>query len=178
MTNGYWNHQHQAHRRIVRDVHCAVVKRSMSDVVTGSCSCLATVCRRVGLDPDEQEGFEHVAAWADPAGREVPRRRRGARPASAHRQLRDGQLRGHAAPPPLEPPGEAARAGGTQWATHRRQPANKSLWDWMLSALAVHLSRVVGACTGDADIGVVTRPPRESSFGNLWLRSVRLQSRR
>ena len=41
--------------------------------------------------------------------------------------------------------------------------ANKSLWDWMLSALAVLPLRVVGALHRETrDIGAVTRPPRES----------------
>ena len=41
--------------------------------------------------------------------------------------------------------------------------ANKSLWDWLLSALAVLPLHVVGALRRETrDIGVVTRSPRES----------------
>ena len=41
--------------------------------------------------------------------------------------------------------------------------ANKSLWDWTLSALAVLPLHVVGALRRESsDIGVVTRVPRES----------------
>ena len=41
--------------------------------------------------------------------------------------------------------------------------AKGSLWDWALSALAVLPLRMVGALRRErSDIGVVTRPPRES----------------
>ena len=41
--------------------------------------------------------------------------------------------------------------------------ANRGLWDWVLSALAVLPLRMVGALRRErSDIGVVTRPPRES----------------
>ena len=41
--------------------------------------------------------------------------------------------------------------------------ANRGLWDWVLSALAVLPLRMIGALRRErSDIGVVTRPPRES----------------
>ena len=41
--------------------------------------------------------------------------------------------------------------------------ANGSLWDWVLSALAVLPLRVVGTLRRETpDIGVVTRPPRQT----------------
>ena len=57
--------------------------------------------------------------------------------------------------------------------------ANGSLWDWVLSALAVLPLRMVGALRQERlDVGVVIRPPRESLAETRAAASRRLSETR
>ena len=168
VTNDYWNHNVAFHRRIVRDT--ALRGGSALDVGCGDgllLARLATVCRRVvGLEPDEQ-----TAARARGRLKQIPQ---------AEVLLDDvmdpdlPQCIGtfetvscvatlhHL---PLEPAlvrlSQLVAPGGRLIVVGLA--ANKSLWDWTLSALAVLPLHVVGALRRESsDIGVVTRVPRES----------------
>ena len=168
VVSDYWNHNVAFHRRIVRDA--ALRGGRALDVGCGDgllLARLATVCRRaVGLETDER-----AVARA---------RRRLARTPQAEVLLDDGidldlpQRIGtfetvscvatlHHLPlelalvrlSQLVAPGGRLIVVGLA--------ANRSLWDWTLSALAVLPLHVIGALYRErSDVGVVTRVPRES----------------
>ena len=168
MAEEYWNHNVAFHRRIVRDA--ALRGGSALDVGCGDgllLERLATVCRCVvGLESDE-----HAVARARGRLKQIPQAE------VIHDDVMDPDLPQRIGTfetvscvatlhhLPLEPAlvrlRELVAPGGRLIVVGLA--ANKSLWDWLLSALAVLPLRVVGALRRETrDIGVVTRSPRES----------------
>ena len=168
MSNDYWNHNVAFHRRIVRDA--ARRGGSALDVGCGDgllLERLATVCRRVvGLDPDEQTVArargrlkqipQAEVLLDDVMDPDLPQRIGTFETVSCVATLHHLPLE-----PALARLRELVAPSGRLIVVGLA--ANKSLWDWMLSALAVLPLRVVGALHRETrDIGAVTRPPRES----------------
>ena len=168
MAEEYWNHNVAFHRRVVRDA--ALRGGSALDVGCGDgllLERLATVCRCVvGLESDE-----HAVARARGRLKQIPQAE------VIHDDVMDPDLPQRIGTfetvscvatlhhLPLEPAlvrlGELVAPGGRLIVVGLA--ANRSLWDWVLSALAVLPLRAVGALRQETpDIGVVTHPPRES----------------
>ena len=168
MTADYWNHNTAFHQEVVRDAGRRGGRALDVGCGEGLLSArLAGVCREViGIDSDER-----ALARAQRRLERTPNAR-----VLAH-DIMDPDLPGRLGAfetvtcvavlhhLPLE---EGLAALGALVAPGGRLivvglAANKSLWDWMLSALAVLPLRVVGALHRETrDIGAVTRPPRES----------------
>lgn len=168
MAGDYWNHNVAFHRRIVRDA--ALRGGNALDVGCGDgllLAHLATVCRCVvGLDPDVQvvararrrleQNPQAEVLLDDVMDPDLPQRIGTFETVSCVATLH------HL---PLEP--AMARLSELVAPSGRLivvgLAANGSLWDWVLSALAVLPLRVVGTLRRETpDIGVVTRPPRET----------------
>ena len=168
MASDYWNHNVAFHRRIVRDA--ALRGGNALDVGCGDgllLAHLATVCRCVvGLDPDVQvvararrrleQNPQAEVLLDDVMDPDLPQRIGTFETVSCVATLH------HL---PLEP--AMARLSELVAPSGRLivvgLAANGSLWDWVLSALAVLPLRVVGTLRRETpDIGVVTRPPRET----------------
>ena len=168
MTNDYWNHNGAFHRRIVRDT--ALRGGSALDVGCGDgllLARLATVCRRVvGLEPDEQAVArargrlkqipQAEVLLDDVMDPDLPQRIGTFETVSCVATLHHLPLE-----PALARLSELVAPGGRLIIVGLA--ANRGLWDWVLSALAVLPLRMIGALRRErSDIGVVTRPPRES----------------
>ena len=168
MTEDYWNHNVAFHRRIVRDA--ALRGGRALDVGCGDgllLARLATVCRcAVGLEPDEQAVARARGRLGQIPQAEVlldgvmepdlPQRIGTFETVSCVATLHHLPLE-----PALTRLSELVAPGGRLIVVGLA--ANKSLWDWTLSALAVLPLRVIGALRREVpDIGVVTRSPRES----------------
>ena len=168
MAEEYWNHNVAFHRRVVRDA--ALRGGSALDVGCGDgllLERLATVCRRVvGLDPDEQAVArargrlkqipQAEVLLDDVMDPDLPQRIGTFETVSCVATLHHLPLK--AALVRLR---ELVAPGGRLIVVGLA--ANKSLWDWLLSALAALPLRVGGSLRRQTrDIGVVTRSPRES----------------
>ena len=168
VTNDYWNHNVAFHRRIVRDT--ALRGGSALDVGCGDgllLARLATVCRRVvGLEPDEQAVArargrlkqipQAEVLLDDVMDPDLPQRIGTFETVSCVATLHHLPLE-----PALARLSELVAPGGRLIIVGLA--ANRGLWDWVLSALAVLPLRMIGALRRErSDIGVVTRPPRES----------------
>jgi len=168
VAGDYWNHNVAFHRRIVRDA--ALRGGNALDVGCGDgllLAHLATVCRCVvGLDPDVQvvararrrleQNPQAEVLLDDVMDPDLPQRIGTFETVSCVATLHHLPLE-----PALARLSELVAPGGRLIVVGLA--ANKSLWDWMLSALAVLPLRVVGALHRETpDIGVVTRPPRQT----------------
>ncbi|WP_167146301.1 class I SAM-dependent methyltransferase [Actinomyces sp. ZJ308] len=172
MTEEYWNHNVAFHRRIVRDA--GLRGGRALDVGCGDgllLARLATVCRCVvGIDPDEQavvracrrlDQIPQIEVRLDDVmDPDLPERVGTFETVSCVATLHHLPLK-----PALRRLGELVAPGGRLIVVGLA--ANKSPWDWTLSALAVLPLRVIGALYGEMrDIGVATATPRES-FGEI-----------
>ena len=168
MAGDYWNHNVAFHRRIVRDA--ALRGGNALDVGCGDgllLAHLATVCRCVvGLDPDVQvvararrrlEQNPQVEVLLDDVmDPDLPQRIGTLETVSCVATLHHLPLE-----PAMARLSELVAPGGRLIVVGLA--ANGSLWDWVLSALAVLPLRVVGTLRRETpDIGVVTRPPRQT----------------
>lgn len=168
MASDYWNHNVAFHRRIVGDA--ALRGGRALDVGCGDgllLARLATVSRcAVGLDTDEQAAararrrLEQIPQTEvlldDVMDPDLPKRIGTFETVSCVATLHHLPLE-----PALVRLSQLVAPGGRLIVVGLA--ANGSLWDWTLSALAVLPLRVVGALRRERpDIGVVTRPPRES----------------
>ena len=168
MAGDYWNHNVAFHRRIVRDA--ALRGGNALDVGCGDgllLAHLATVCRCVvGLDPDVQvvararrrleQNPQAEVLLDDVMDPDLPQRIGTFETVSCVATLHHLPLE-----PALVRLSQLVAPGGRLFVVGLA--ANKSLWDWTLSALAVLPLHVVGALRRESsDIGVVTRVPRES----------------
>ena len=168
MAGDYWNHNVAFHRRIVRDA--ALRGGNALDVGCGDgllLAHLATVCRCVvGLDPDVQvvararrrleQNPQAEVLLDDVMDPDLPQRIGTFETVSCVATLHHLPLE-----PALARLSELVAPGGRLIVVGLA--ANGSLWDWVLSALAVLPLRVVGTLRRETpDIGVVTRPPRET----------------
>ncbi len=168
MAEEYWNHNVAFHRRIVGDA--ALRGGRALDVGCGDgllLARLATVSRcAVGLDTDEQAAararrrLEQIPQTEvlldDVMDPDLPKRIGTFETVSCVATLHHLPLE-----PALVRLSQLVAPGGRLIVVGLA--ANGSLWDWTLSALAVLPLRVVGALRRERpDIGVVTRPPRES----------------
>ena len=168
MAGDYWNHNVAFHRRIVRDA--ALRGGNALDVGCGDgllLAHLATVCRCVvGLDPDVQvvararrrleQNPQAEVLLDDVMDPDLPQRIGTFETVSCVATLHHLPLE-----PAMARLSELVAPGGRLIVVG--VAANGSLWDWVLSALAVLPLRVVGALHRETrDIGAVTRPPRES----------------
>ena len=168
MASDYWNHNVAFHRRIVRDA--ALRGGSALDVGCGDGLLLArltTVCRcAVGLETDEravararrrlEQTPQAEVLLDDVMDLDLPQRIGTFETVTCVATLHHLPLE-----PALVRLSQLVTPGGRLIVVGLA--ANKSLWDWMLSALAVLPLRVVGALHRETrDIGAVTRPPRES----------------
>ena len=168
VNNDYWNHNVAFHRRIVRDT--ALRGGSALDVGCGDgllLARLATVCRRVvGLEPDEQAVArargrlkqipQAEVLLDDVMDPDLPQRIGTFETVSCVATLHHLPLE-----PALARLRELVAPSGRLIVVGLA--ANRGLWDWVLSALAVLPLRMIGALRRErSDIGVVTRPPRES----------------
>ena len=168
MAGDYWNHNVAFHRRIVRDA--ALRGGNALDVGCGDgllLAHLATVCRCVvGLDPDVQvvararrrleQNPQAEVLLDDVMDPDLPQRIGTFETVSCVATLHHLPLE-----PALARLSELVAPGGRLIVVGLA--ANGSLWDWVLSALAVLPLRVVGTLRRETpDIGVVTRPPRQT----------------
>ena len=168
MASDYWNHNVAFHRRIVRDA--ALRGGSALDVGCGDgllLARLAAVCRRaVGLETDEwavararrrlERTPQAEVLLDDVMDLDLPQRIGTFETVTCVATLHHLPLE-----PALARLSELVAPSGRLIVVGLA--ANKSLWDWLLSALAVLPLRVVGALRRETrDIGVVTRSPRES----------------
>lgn len=168
MAGDYWNHNVAFHRRIVRDA--ALRGGNALDVGCGDgllLAHLATVCRCVvGLDPDVQvvararrrleQNPQAEVLLDDVMDPDLPQRIGTFETVSCVATLHHLPLE-----PAMARLSELVALGGRLIVVGLA--ANGSLWDWVLSALAVLPLRVVGTLRRETpDIGVVTRPPRET----------------
>ena len=168
MAGDYWNHNVAFHRRIVRDA--ALRGGSALDVGCGDgllLAHLATVCRCVvGLDPDVQvvararrrleQNPQAEVLLDDVMDPDLPQRIGTFETVSCVATLHHLPLE-----PAMARLSELVAPGGRLIVVGLA--ANGSLWDWVLSALAVLPLRVVGTLRRETpDIGVVTRPPRQT----------------
>ena len=168
MAGDYWNHNVAFHRRIVRDA--ALRGGNALDVGCGDgllLAHLATVCRCVvGLDPDVQvvararrrleQNPQAEVLLDDVMDPDLPKRIGTFETVSCVATLHHLPLE-----PALARLSELVAPGGRLIVVGLA--ANGSLWDWVLSALAVLPLRVVGTLRRETpDIGVVTRPPRQT----------------
>ena len=168
MAGDYWNHNVAFHRRIVRDA--ALRGGNALDVGCGDgllLAHLATVCRCVvGLDPDVQvvararrrleQNPQAEVLLDDVMDPDLPQRIGTFETVSCVATLHHLPLE-----PALARLSELVAPGGRLIVVSLA--ANGSLWDWVLSALAVLPLRVVGTLRRETpDIGVVTRPPRQT----------------
>lgn len=172
VAEDYWNHNVAFHRRIVQDA--ALRGGRALDVGCGDGLLLVrlvTVCRYVtGIDFDEQAVVRSRHRLAripqvevllddamDPA---LPERIGTFETVSCVATLHHLPLK-----PALRRLGGLVAPGGRLIVVGLS--ANKSSWDWTLSALTVLPLRVIGALYRETpDIGVVTSAPRES-FGEI-----------
>ena len=168
MAGDYWNHNVAFHRRIVRDA--ALRGENALDVGCGDgllLAHLATVCRCVvGLDPDVQvvararrrleQNPQAEVLLDDDMDPDLPQRIGTFETVSCVATLHHLPLE-----PAMARLSELVAPGGRLIVVGLA--ANGSLWDWVLSALAVLPLRVVGTLRRETpDIGVVTRPPRQT----------------
>ena len=168
MAGDYWNHNVAFHRRIVRDA--ALRGGNALDVGCGDgllLAHLATVCRCVvGLDPDVQvvararrrleQNPQAEVLLDDVMDPDLPQRIGTFETVSCVATLHHLRLE-----PAMARLSELVAPGGRLIVVGLA--ANGSLWDWVLSALAVLPLRVVGTLRRETpDIGVVTRPPRQT----------------
>ena len=168
MASDYWNHNVAFHRRIVRDA--ALRGGNALDVGCGDgllLAHLATVCRCVvGLDPDVQvvararrrleQNPQAEVLLDDVMDPDLPQRIGTFETVSCVATLHHLPLE-----PAMARLSELVAPGGRLIVVGLA--ANGSLWDWVLSALAVLPLRVVGTLRRETpDIGVVTRPPRQT----------------
>lgn len=168
MAGDYWNHNVAFHRRIVRDA--ALRGGNALDVGCGDgllLAHLATVCRCVvGLDPDVQvvararrrleQNPQAEVLLDDVMDPDLPQRIGTFETVSCVATLHHLPLE-----PAMARLSELVAPGGRLIVVGLA--ANGSLWDWVLSALAVLPLRVVGTLRRETpDIGVVTRPPRQT----------------
>lgn len=168
MAGDYWNHNVAFHRRIVRNA--ALRGGNALDVGCGDgllLAHLATVCRCVvGLDPDVQvvararrrleQNPQAEVLLDDVMDPDLPQRIGTFETVSCVATLHHLPLE-----PALARLSELVAPGGRLIVVGLA--ANGSLWDWVLSALAVLPLRVVGTLRRETpDIGVVTRPPRQT----------------
>ena len=168
MAGDYCNHNVAFHRRIVRDA--ALRGGNALDVGCGDgllLAHLATVCRCVvGLDPDVQvvararrrleQNPQAEVLLDDVMDPDLPQRIGTFETVSCVATLHHLPLE-----PALARLSELVAPGGRLIVVGLA--ANGSLWDWVLSALAVLPLRVVGTLRRETpDIGVVTRPPRQT----------------
>ena len=168
MTNGYWNHNVAFHRRIVMDA-----ARRGGDALDVGCgdglllARLAAVCRcAVGLETDGQavararrrlERTPQAEVLLDEVmDLDLPQRIGTFETVTCVATLHHLPLE-----PALARLSELVAPSGRLIVVGLA--ANGSLWDWVLSALAVLPLRVVGTLPRETpDIGVVTRPPRQT----------------
>jgi len=168
VAGDYWNHNVAFHRRIVRDA--ALRGGNALDVGCGDgllLAHLATVCRCVvGLDPDVQvvararrrleQNPQAEVLLDDVMDPDLPQRIGTFETVSCVATLHHLPLE-----PAMARLSELVAPGGRLIVVGLA--ANGSLWDWVLSALAVLPLRVVGTLRRETpDIGVVTRPPRQT----------------
>ena len=168
MAGDYWNHNVAFHRRIVRDA--ALRGGNALDVGCGDgllLAHLATVCRCVvGLDPDVQvvararrrleQNPRAEVLLDDVMDPDLPQRIGTFETVSCVATLHHLPLE-----PAMARLSELVAPGGRLIVVGLA--ANGSLWDWVLSALAVLPLRVVRTLRRETpDIGVVTRPPRQT----------------
>jgi len=168
VAGDYWNHNVAFHRRIVRDA--ALRGGNALDVGCGDgllLAHLATVCRCVvGLDPDVQvvararrrleQNPQAEVLLDDVMDPDLPQRIGTFKTVSCVATLHHLPLE-----PAMARLSELVAPGGRLIVVGLA--ANGSLWDWVLSALAVLPLRVVGTLRRETpDIGVVTRPPRQT----------------
>ena len=168
MAGDYWNQNVAFHRRIVRDA--ALRGGNALDVGCGDgllLAHLATVCRCVvGLDPDVQvvararrrleQNPQAEVLLDDVMDPDLPQRIGTFETVSCVATLHHLPLE-----PAMARLSELVAPGGRLIVVGLA--ANGSLWDWVLSALAVLPLRVVGTLRRETpDIGVVTRPPRQT----------------
>jgi len=168
VAGDYWNHNVAFHRRIVRDA--ALRGGNALDVGCGDgllLAHLATVCRCVvGLDPDVQvvararrrleQNPQAEVLLDDVMDPDLPQRIGTFETVSCVATLHHLPLE-----PAMARLSELVAPGGRLIVVG--VAANGSLWDWVLSALAVLPLRVVGTLRRETpDIGVVTRPPRQT----------------
>ena len=168
MASDYWNHNVAFHRRIVRDA--ALRGGRALDVGCGDgllLARLAAVCRRaVGLETDGQavarahrrleQTPQAEVLLDDVMDLDLPQRIGTFETVTCVATLHHLPLE-----PALVRLSQLVAPGGRLIVVGLA--ANKRLWDWTLSALAVLPLHVVGALRRESsDIGVVTRVPRES----------------
>lgn len=175
----YWNHNVVFHRCVVRDA--GLRGGRALDVGCGDgllLARLAAVCRSVvGIDPDE-----HAVARAclrlsripqaevrldDVMDPDLPKRIGTFETVSCVAALHHLPLE-----PALTRLSELVAPGGRLVVVGLA--ANKTPWDWMLSALAVFPLRVIGALQREMrEVGVVTVTPQES-FGEIRAAAIRI----